>query len=186
MNVHLVNPRRLTTLAVLSLAAVALVVAIDQPGALAHQPEPGQAKIVQIPLVAGDSLQVRFTEPFNAGDLANGHLPTAVVAENKVISGVVMVAKGAPVTFTLVEDAVKDNGRAGKAGRFELVFESVEAVDGTAVALAGPLAREGSGRGIILKIFTLFLIKGEDPKVGADEIFWPKFASDTYIYAEQP
>ena len=186
MNILLANPRRLTALALMSLAAVALVAAFDQPDALAQQPEPDETKIVQIPLVAGDSLQVHFTAPFNAGDLAKGHVPQAVVAENKVISGVVMVAKGAPVTLTVVEESVKDNGRAGKAGSFELVFETVEAVDGKTVALERTLAREGSGRGIILKIFTLFLIKGEDPAISADEIFWPRFAADTYIYAEQP
>lgn len=186
MNAHLKNPRSMTTMVLLVLLTITLVIASDQPSALAQQGDQSSTKIVQIPLVVGDSLQVRFTEPFEAGDLAKGLVPKAEVAADKVISGVVLVAKGAPVTLSVVNDAVEDNGRAGKAGKFEIKFESVEAVDGKTVALDGPLAREGSGKGIILKIFTLFLIKGEDPKVGTDEIFWPSFTADTYIYAEQP
>lgn len=182
MNAQLLNPRRLVALALVSLAAVILIAASGQPAAVAQS---SGAKIVQIPLVAGDSLQVRFTEPFKAGDLADGFVPRAEVAADKVISGVVMVKKGAPVAVTVVEDAASGNGRAGKAGAFSLVFDSVEAVDGQTVALGTELAREGSGKGIIVKIFTLFLIKGENPEVTPDEIFWPQFAEDTYVYAEQ-
>jgi hypothetical protein len=178
--------RRATAVVAFCLLVVALLAMTDQPGALAQQSAPEPGSIVKIPLVAGDSLQVRFTEPFEAGDLAKGETPKAEVAADKVISGVVMVTAGTPVTFAVVPDAVEDNGRAGKPGKFELVFESVEAVDGQSVPLTGTLARKGSGRGIIVKIFTLFLIKGEDPGVEPEEVFWAEIAENTYIYAEQP
>lgn len=186
MNAHLSRPRHVTAIALVSAVVVTLVVGFDQPSARAQQAGQTESKIVQIPLVTGDSLQVRFTEPFKATDLAEGRVPRAEVAENKVISGVVMVAEGAPVTVAVVDGAVEGNGRAGKAGRFELVFESVEAVDGQAIPLEGALERKGSGRGIIVKILTLFLIKGENPRIDTREIFWTKFAEDTYVYAVQP
>lgn len=177
--------RRLAPVTLVGVLATVLVLAWNEPGALAQSTDTAtKSKIVRIPLVAGDSLQVRFTEPFDAGSLAKGKVPKAEVAADKIISGVVMITKGAPVTVAVVADEVADNGRAGKAGRFKLTFQSVEAVDGQSVPLTGELVRKGSGRGIVLKILTLFLIKGSDPGVTPDEVFRPYFAENTYVYAE--
>lgn len=187
MHASPVTLRRLAPVVLVGVLATVLALAWSEPGALAQPADTtSSGKIVRIPLVAGDSLQVRFTEPFDAGTLAKGLVPAAEVAADKVISGVVMVQQGAPVTVAVVADEVADNGRAGKAGRFKLTFESVEAVDGQIVPLTGELARKGSGRGIIVKILTLFLVKGGDPGVTTDEVFRPYFAENTYVYAEQP
>jgi len=175
--------RRLTAVALLALAAAALLTIWSGTDAVAQDAD---ASLVKIPLVVGDSLQVRFKEPFNAGDLAKGLVPEAVVAHDKVISGVVLVTADTPVGVLVEKTAAVDNGRAGKAGQFKLTFKSVDTVDGQTIALDSDLERKGKGRGIIAKIFTLFLIKGEDPGVTSDEIFWPRFTENIYVYAERP
>lgn len=140
--------------------------------------------LVQLTLLAGDSLAVRFPEPFCASSLEPGQAVRAEVAEDKLISSIVVIEAGAPVKVT-VED-VESSGRKGKPGRLKLTFQSVTAVDGAEIPLTGELELEGGGRNILLKVFTLFLIKGHDPCVGTLEHFNPKFKEQRLVFVPHP
>lgn len=151
-------------------------------GSLAFAQDDSQYK--RLILAAGDSLAVRFSAQSCSGDLAKGVAPQAEAAEDKIISGLVVVKEGAPVVVKIVE--AKDNGRAGKAGKLVVEFVSVEAADGAIVPLGGgdPLTREGKGKGIILKVVTLFLIKGGEPCLDMAERFYPHIKETTSVYLE--
>jgi hypothetical protein len=137
---------------------------------------------VQVPLAAGDSLEVRFSAPFCGSHLKEGHVPKAFVASPFVVASYVIVDIESPVEIRVVTQDVDDNGRAGKPGRIKVEFVSVQATDGKTIPLKGSIERRGNGRGILAKIFTLFLIKGEDPCVSNDEVFCPKIAEDIDIH----
>lgn len=176
------NPsRQATSLLLATLLVVLLVAAAGQPAT----GDPSSPTVVKIPLVKGDSLQVRFEDAFDCSDLAEGFVPRVTVAEDKVISGVVLVTEGTPVSVKVPQDQVADNGHAGKPGKLAVEFTSLVAVDEREVPLAGSMVKDGSGRSVVLLVLTLFLLKGEEPSVEVGDMAWARIAEDTYIYAER-
>jgi hypothetical protein len=163
--------------------AMALILAVL--GAELASAQSTSEQYIRLMLVEGDSPEVRFTEPICAKRLVKGEVPNAVIAKSKIITSLVAVEEGAPVKVTVTE--AKGNGRAGKAGRFVLTFDSVKAVDGAEIPLGmvSPVEREGKGKGIIMKVLTLFLAKGGDPCIETQERFHPKVKTTTAVYVDR-
>jgi hypothetical protein len=134
----------------------------------------------QFALLAGDSLAIRF-EPVCASRVAGGDEVRAVVAVAKTSGNRVLIEEGTPVDVKVIE--TKSNGRPGKPGRIKLTVTGVLAADGAEIPLTlPPVEREGRGRNILSKILTLFLIKGTDPCILGDEVFYPKFPENKAVF----
>lgn len=158
----------------LVLLLVAVAVAATGPAGAQSQ------DLEQFALLAGDSLAIRF-EPVCASRAAKGDTIRAVVAMDKTSGNRVLIAEGTPVEVKVVE--VAGNGRPGKPGLLKVTVTQVEAADGAIIPIEmEPLAREGNGRNIIAKFLTLFLIKGGDPCILGDEVFYPKFTENKAVY----
>ena len=156
----------------LCVAVIASSFALDARIALAQS---GSGELVPLVVGEGDSLSVRFVDPFCMNRLTEGEMLSAVVAEDKIISQRVVVREGAAVNVQVA--TLENNGRGGKPGNMKLVFVDVEAADGARIPFAAgtsTLERKGNGRNIIAKFLTLFLIKGTAPCVGSEERFYPK------------
>lgn len=168
--------------------ALALVLAAAALAAL-YSPQPAASQdddLVQLMLLQGDSLAVRFPDPFCASNLSAGDVIEGEVAQDKIVSSLVAIAEGAPVRAKVIE--VEGNGRAGKGGKLQFAFESVLATDGAEIQLSSPepVNLEGGGKNIIVKVLTLFLIKGSDPCVGNQERFYPHIAKTSAVYVPRP
>lgn len=171
---------------IVALAAVLLFSCLS-PRAAVADPQTSTtdaSRYTQLMLVAGDSLEVRFTTPFCSGSLKQDQVLSGEIAADKVISGCVAVREGAPVKVRVVESS--GNGFAGKAGKMKLLFESTVAADGANVSLqkGGPLEMKGKGKNIILKVLTLFIIHGSEPCVGTQDRFFPRIDQTTQVLVE--
>lgn len=142
--------------------------------------------LVQLMLLEGDSLSVRFPTPLcGSTGLEAGMVIEAEAAQAKWISGLVAIEEGASVKAKVLE--VEKNGRKGKPGRLKIAFESVTAADGAEIFLQGDaVEKQGSGKHLVKKILTLFLIKGGDACIRTDERFHPRFRSTSAIYVPHP
>jgi hypothetical protein len=142
--------------------------------------------LVQLMLLEGDSVSVRFPTPICASrGLEVGAVIEAEVAESKLISALVAIEEGAPVKFKVT--ALERNGRKGKPGHMKLVFQSVVAADGAEIFFRDEeIERHGSKKHFVKKVLTLFLIKGGDACVRSDERFHAKFRSTSAVYVPHP
>jgi hypothetical protein len=170
---------------VLLLGALVGLAAWVQAPAISAQDAPSQ-DLVQLMLLEGDSVSVRFPRPICASaHLAPGSTIEAEVAESKLISSLVAIPEGAPVKVKVVE--AKPNGRKGKPGHLKLSLQSVIATDGAEVFFQPTVVeRTGSKKHILKKIFTLFLIHGGDACVRSDERIYAKFRSTSAVYVPHP
>jgi len=160
---------------------VGLILLVAAWAAASSGPVDAQSQdLEQFALLAGDSLAIRF-EPVCASRLADGDTLRAVVAMDKTSGHRVLIAEGTPVDVKVIE--AKSNGRPGKPGSLKVTVTQVEATDGAVIPLEmEPVTREGNGRNIIAKFLTLFLIKGGDPCILGDEVFYPKFSENKAVY----
>jgi hypothetical protein len=143
--------------------------------------------LVQLMLLEGDSVSVRFPTPICASKgLEPGAVIEAEVADSKLISSMVAIAEGAPVKLEVA--ALERNGRKGKPGHLKLEFVSVIAVDGAEIFFRDDevLERHGSKKHLVKKILTLFLIKGGDACIRSDERFFARFRTTSAVYVPQP
>jgi hypothetical protein len=175
--------RPLLAATAVAVAMVALAIA-GGFASTAAQEKPQTPHYTQLMLVTGDSLEVRFTTPFCSGNLKKDQVLDAEVASDKVISGCIAVREGTPVKVRVVD--ASGNGFAGKAGKLSLLFESTLAADGASVSLqkSGPLSMKGKGKGIILKVLTLFIIHGSEPCVGTQDRFFPQIDQTTQVLVD--
>ena len=94
---------------VVLLFVVSAVLAIAAKGGPVRAQDP--SGLEQFALLAGDSIVVRFPEPFCVSRLFEGEPIHAEVAADKVASSRVLIAEGARVEVEVVEK--KKNGRGG-------------------------------------------------------------------------
>lgn len=106
--------------------------AVNPPGPVAS----GPAKIAP-----GTSIRLAVEEAVSSSSAKAGDPLKVVAAEDLVINGHVVIAKGAPATGRII--MAKKKGRASYDGSLEVTVDSVRAVDGQNVALDGHLTVGG-------------------------------------------
>lgn len=116
-----------------------ILAAMATKGSAANPPgpvTPGPAKIAP-----GTSIRVAVDEAVSSSSAKAGDPLKVVAAEDLVINGHVVIAKGAPATGRII--MAKKKGRASYDGALEVTVDSVRAVDGQNVALDGHLTVGG-------------------------------------------
>ena len=150
---------------ILVLVAAALLVSI--PAAASAQDDR-----VQIVIPPTDSVAVELVEPICSSRAEAGAPVEFRVARDLELSGHVVIEAGSPVQATVVE--AEGNGRGGSGGKLVVELTEMVARDGARIPLdpaSARIERVGGDRGLLAKIFTLWLIKGGDPCLTTSDQF---------------
>ncbi|AZO94421.1 hypothetical protein GM661_04830 [Iocasia frigidifontis] len=126
----------------------------------------------EVELKSGTIIFVETTSMLDPDQLQVGDNVSLIVSSDVLVNNTVVIEAGSPVIATVTSS--KESGLIGMAGKLGLNISSVEAVDGTYVALSGSKMVEGkdstvASAGLSLLICPLFaLMKGEDAKIPAN------------------
>lgn len=142
-------------------------------------------------LSKGTQATIVFEKEVSSGNVKAGDLVPIRLLTPIDIGGVIVVRAGAKGTARVTE--AKSNGRMGGAGFVEVELVELEpegtyeAADGKKIQLTvegGSIRVEGKGKGLLLKIFTLGLIKGSNGVIEAEKSFQAELAEDIIILME--
>jgi hypothetical protein len=141
---------------------------------------------IQIP--AGTSVLLKTNTTLTPKELNVGDTVELSVVSDVIVDGVVVIKAGASARGEVV--ASKDRGMIGIAAELGLTVRSVQAVDGTTVALSGSKMVEGKDRmvlsiGLALVCCLLFaLMKGGDANIPAGTQIQSTVAGTTTVTAQ--
>ena len=139
-------------------------------------------------LSKGTKATIVFDEEVSSGNAKTGDMVSIRLLTPIDIGGMIVVNAGAKGTARVTE--AKSNSRLGGAGFVEVEFVELEsegayeAADGKKIQLTaegGSIRVEGKGKGLILKIFTLGLIKGSNGVILAEKSYQAELTEDIII-----
>lgn len=162
------------------LAATAVVIPAS---VFAQQPAPMVVAVTASGpvLPSGTSVRIRTLTPLNSSDNKTGQQFDIEVAEDVMVDGRVIIARGSPGTGELT--LVKKKGMWGKSGKLEGRFISVRS-NGRDIAIRGTLNDKGSAgtAGVVGAILVLpiagFFVTGTSAEIATGSSFSAKTESD--------
>jgi|TARA_B100001971_G_C18221778_1_gene557682 hypothetical protein len=140
----------------------------------------------QVTLKSGTNIRVRLSQTLNSKTAQTGSLVMLSVVDAVKVDGVVVIEAGAQAEGTVSN--AKKAGLIGTPGAIGITVNTVQAVDGTKVAVMATAVRDGENKmvmSVILGLLCLvgFLMSGGEGTLDSSQMIDCRVLSDTDIDA---